>query len=167
MRTQEVARRTSHQTIDRIVKRYRHSGQFKDLPRSGQPRVTIRAEDRYVTNVVPRNRFVTAPEVRSRLFAARGPGDHPVSVKTVRNHIHAGGFKSVGPTKKPELTQRHKDARLTFNRAHARWNNPQWRRVMFSDESRFYLRRVDGRKRVWQWRKERHVPAIVIPRVAY
>ena len=38
---------------------------------------------------------------------------------------------------------------------------------MFSDEYRFYLRRMDARKRVW-WRcKERHVPATVIPRVAY
>ena len=38
---------------------------------------------------------------------------------------------------------------------------------MFSDESRFYLLGVDGRKRVWRRCKERHVPAIVIPRVAY
>ena len=91
---------------------------------------------------------MTGPEVRSRLYAARGLGVHPVSVKTVRNRIHAGGFKSVVHAKKPELTQRHKDARLAFSRAHARWNNPQWRRVMFPDESRFYLRRVDGRKRV-------------------
>ena len=77
MRSREVARRfrTSHQTIkNRIVKRYRHSGQFKDQPRSGRPRVTTRAEDRYVTNVVARNRFVTGPEVRSRLYADRGPG---------------------------------------------------------------------------------------------
>ena len=71
------------------------------------------------------------------------------------------------PAKKPELTQRQKDARLAFSRAHARWNNPQWRRVMFSDESRFNLRRVDGRKRIWRRRKERHVPSTVIHRVAY
>ena len=38
---------------------------------------------------------------------------------------------------------------------------------MFSDESRFYLRRVDGRKRVWRRRKERHVLATVIPKVVY
>ena len=38
---------------------------------------------------------------------------------------------------------------------------------MFSDESRFYLRRVEARKRIWRRRKERHVPATVVPRVAY
>ena len=136
MRSREVARRfrTSHQTINRIVLHYRHSVQFKDLPRSGRPRVTTRAEDRYVTNVVARNRFVTGPEARSRLNAASGPGARPVSVKTVRNRICADGFKSMVPSKKPELTQCHKDARIAFSRAHARWNIPQWRRVMFSDQ---------------------------------
>ena len=38
---------------------------------------------------------------------------------------------------------------------------------MFSDESRFYLRRVDGTKRVWRRRRERHVPATVIPTIAF
>ena len=46
-------------------------------------------------------------------------------VKTGRNRIHAEGFKSTVPAKKPELTQCHKDARLAFSRTHARWNNPQ------------------------------------------
>ncbi|MEW8545001.1 MAG: transposase [Candidatus Thiodiazotropha sp.] len=169
MRSREVARRfhTSHQTINRIRQRYRQTGQFKDMPRSGRPKVTTRAEDRYIATTVARNRFVTGPQTRRRLYAVRGPGARPVSVQTVRNRIHASGFKSRVPAKKPKLTQRHKDARLTFSRAHAGWNNPQWRRVMFSDESKFYLNRVDGRKRVWRRRGERHVPATVIPTVAF
>ena len=134
-------------TDNRIVQRYRHSEQFKDLPRSTWPRVTARAGDRYVTNVVARNRFVTGPEVRSPLYAARGPGARPFSVKTFRNRIPAGGFKSMVLVKKPELTQRNKDARIAFGRAHARWNNLQWRRViMFSDESRF-LSTESGRQK--------------------
>ena len=106
MQSWEVAQgfRTSHQTINRIVQRYRHSGHFKDLTHSGRPRVTTRAEHRYVTNVGARNRFVTGPEIHSRFYAARVPGACPVSVKTVRNRIHAGGFKSMVPAKKPELT---------------------------------------------------------------
>ena len=129
--------------------------------------ITTRAEDRYVTNVIVRNRFVTGPETRRRLFATRGPGARSVSVKNVRDRIHAGGFKSRVPAKKPELSQRHKNARIAFSRAHVGWNSPQWRRVMFSDELRFYLKRVDGRKRDWRRRRERHVPAIVIPIVAF
>ena len=67
MRSQEVARRyrTGHQTINRIVQRYRHSGQFKHLPRSGRPRETTRAEDRYVIKVVARYGLFAGPDVRN------------------------------------------------------------------------------------------------------
>ena len=81
MGSREVVRRfrTSHQTINRIRQRYRQTGQFKDRHRSGRPKVTTRAEDRYVTNIVARNRFMTAPEERRHLYAARGRGGLPVS----------------------------------------------------------------------------------------
>ena len=110
---------------------------------------------------------MTGPETRRRLYAARGPGARSVSVQAVRNRIHAGGFKSKVPAKKPELSQRHKTTRMAFSRAHESWNNPQWRRVMFSDESRFYIKRVDGRKRVCRRRRERHLPFTVIKTVAF
>ena len=170
MGSREVARRfrTSHQTINRIRQRYRQTGQFKDRHCSGRPKVTTRAEDRYDTNIVARNRFMTALKAPSRLYAARGRGALPVSVMIVRNRIRAGGFKSRVPAKKKkkktELTQRHRDTRLRFSRAHVGWNNAERRRVMFSDESKFYRRRVDGRKRVWRRRGERHVEATVVPR---
>ena len=69
------------------------------------------------------------------------------------------------PAKKPELSQRQKNARMAFNRAHVGWNNPQWRRVMFPDE----VSEASG----WQetspetTQRERHVPATVIPTIAF
>ena len=38
---------------------------------------------------------------------------------------------------------------------------------MFFDESKFYLNGVNVWKRVWRRRRERHVPAMVIPTVAF
>ena len=94
-----------HQTINRIRQRYRQPGQFKDRHRSGRPKVTTRAEDRYVTNIVARNRFMTAPEACSRFYAARGRGALPVSVMTVRNRIRAGGFKTRESAKKKKKSR--------------------------------------------------------------
>nr|CAH7721699.1 unnamed protein product [Callosobruchus chinensis] len=39
----------------------------------------------------------------------------------------------------PLLTARHRTARLQWTRAHQDWLLPQWRNVLFSDESRFGL----------------------------
>ena len=42
---------------------------FKDRPPSGRPRVTTRAQDRYINNIVAR--FAPASETHRRLYAAR------------------------------------------------------------------------------------------------
>ena len=72
----------------------RQAGQFKDLPRSGRPRVTTRAQDRYITNVVTRGWSMTWPKLRRRLYVASGQGACPVSAETVCNRIRACEFKS-------------------------------------------------------------------------
>ena len=48
------------------------------------------------------------------------------------------------------LTQRHCQRRLEWARRHLRW-----RQVLFTDESCFLLRRVDGQTRVYRRRGER------------
>ena len=151
-----MAFNTSRQSIDRIRQRYAASGDVKDLPRSGRPRATNRAEDRLITTTTLRNRFTNAPTTTRRIRQQRGAGGIPVSVQTIRNRLHAAGLKSRVPAKKPCLSQRHRAARLQFARNHVRWNRQQWRTVTFSDESRFCLRHIDGRLRVWRRNGERH-----------
>ena len=64
-------------------------------------------------------------------------------------------------------SQRHRAARLQFARNHVRWNRQQWQTVTFSDESRFCLRHIDGRLRVWRRNGECHAEVNVQPRHAY
>ena len=159
-----MAFNTSRQSIDRIRQRYSASGDVKDLPRSGRPRATNRAEDRFITNTTLRHRFTNAPTMTRRIRQQRGAGGIPVSVHTIRNRLHAAGLKSRVPAKKPCLSQRHRAALLQFARNHVRWNRQQWRTVTFSDESRFCLRYIDGRLRVWRRNGERHTEVNVQPR---
>ena len=92
------------------------------MPRSRQHKVTTRAEDRYIINVVANNSFMTGPETHRRLYAASGRGALPVSIQTVWKHIHSGGFRSIVPAEKPALIQCHKHARIAFSGAYAGWN---------------------------------------------
>nr|CAH7739459.1 unnamed protein product [Callosobruchus chinensis] len=56
------------------------------------------------------------------------------------------------PLRVPLLTARQRTARLQWARAHQDWLLPQWRNVLFSDESRLGLVSDDDRERVWRER---------------
>ena len=162
-----MAFNTGRQSIDRIRQRYAASGDVKDLPRSGRPRATNRAEDRLIINTTLRNRFTNSPTTIRRIRQQRGAGGIPVSVQTIRNRLHAAGLKSRVLAKKPCLSQRHRAARLQCPRNDVRWSRQQWRTVTFSDENRFCLLHIDGRLRVWRRTGERHAEVNVQPRHAY
>ena len=162
-----IAFNTSLQSINRVRQRYAASGDVKDLPRSGRPRATNPAKDRLITNTTLRNSFTNAPTMTRWIRHQQDAGGIPVFVQTIRNWLHAAGLKSRVPAKKPCLSQRHRAARLQFARNHVRWNRQQWQTVTFSDESRFCLRLIDGRLRVWRRYGERHAEVSVQPRHAY
>ena len=65
------------------------------------------------------------------------------------------------PLKKTRLTRRHMDRRLQWAQDHRTKNIRFWRRVHWSDESRFGLHVSDGRIRVWRCSGERELPECV------
>ena len=75
-----MAFNTSRQSIDRIRQRYAAAGDVKDLPRSGRPRATNRAEDGLITNTTFRNHFTIAPMTTRRIWQQRGAGGIPPSL---------------------------------------------------------------------------------------
>ena len=54
------------------------------------------------------------------------------------------------------MTVLHCQALLCWCRQHMHWNLNMWRKVMFSDESRFCLRQLDCRVKVGRRRRERY-----------
>ena len=107
------------------------------------------------------------PSLERMLRQKRGPGARRISVQTVRNIVRDSGFSSRKPAKKPQLSQRHRALRRKYCARHGRWSRQQWSRVLFSDESRFCLRKMNGRIRVWRRNRERHLEPTVQPTTAY
>jgi hypothetical protein len=67
----------------------------------------------------------------------------------------------------PLLTAAHRQARLQFAENHVRWNDNDWARVLFSDESRFCLESSDRRVRVIRRPNERYAPCNILEREPY
>ncbi|GBN00504.1 hypothetical protein AVEN_37290-1 [Araneus ventricosus] len=69
------------------------------------------------------------------------------------------GLCSRRPTRVPLLTKRHRQLLLQWAWEHRDWTMDEWKRVAWSDESRFLIQNVDGRVRVRRLPDERLLPS--------
>jgi hypothetical protein len=61
------------------------------------------------------------------------------------------GMKAVVKKKRPLLTKRHRKDRLDFALSHQDWTMEDWKKVVWSDETKINRLGSDGRK--WVWKK--------------
>nr|CAH7769951.1 unnamed protein product [Callosobruchus chinensis] len=123
-------------TVSRTIRRYEETGEVNSRPRTGRPTVSTRREDRYIAQLARRERSVTVPVLKSqfqRTFI------RVISTAAIRRRVSTSGLRCRRPLRVALLTARHRTARLQWARAHQDWLLPQWRNVLFSDESRFGL----------------------------
>jgi transposase len=132
--------RVNHSIIVRLMQRFRQTRNVTDRPRAGRPRKTTQREDRLIS----RQTFRTAGTLHCNLAL----GGY-ISTRTVIRRLHHQGMRAQRPIKLPQLTLRHRHVRFDWSHDHLGWTIRTWRRVHWSDESRFLLRPTDGRARVW------------------
>jgi hypothetical protein len=94
---------------------------------------------------------VTASETASNI-----PGLRRIPAQKVRNRLRENGY---APTRRSYfgavLRRQHRLARVQWCNSVRGWDLQNWRKVWFSDESRFMLQKRDGRTRVYRRRNER------------
>ncbi|GFX01087.1 transposable element Tcb2 transposase [Trichonephila clavipes] len=83
----------------------------------------------------------------------------PVSKRTEQRSLHRMGCGRSRPTRVPLLNALHQAARLAWVRVHRDWSVANWKRVTWSDESRFRLYNAYGRLRKWRQAQETMDPA--------
>ena len=151
MTVRQVARilRCTKSTIYALIRRYQATGKTADRHRTGRPRVSPPAEDRYIRVTMLRNRFQTATVIAATL-AGRN-----ISSDTVRRRLREYGIRAMRAHRGPILTVRHCRARLDWAQRHLRFGRRYWNHVIFSDETRINLRQADGRIRVYKRPGER------------
>jgi hypothetical protein len=72
-------------------------------------------------------------------------------VETVRRGLKKAGMKAVVKKKRPLLSKRHRQERLDFAIQHKDWTVEDWKKVIWSDETKVNRLGSDGRK--WVWKK--------------
>ena len=133
-----------------VANRFQQTGSSIDRPRSLRPLITIPGQDRYIRVFQIRNRTVFAATT-----AVGIPGLRRISSQTVRNRLRRHGIKPRRPYFGAVLTPLHRRERVRWCNRLRGWTFRNWRRIWFSDDSRFLLQKPDGRIRVYRRRNER------------
>jgi hypothetical protein len=139
--------------VSRLVRKHTQTNNVKDLPKSGRPRVTSGRDDRALQRLVRRMPFGISPVLKQHWLPNR-----PLSTRTARNRLESAGLKSRRIIKRPLLADRHRRTRLAWYFARRDWNLRTWRKIHWSDESRFLLHITDDRMRVWRNKNTTYTP---------
>jgi hypothetical protein len=99
-----VARAINY-NVRTVRQRYRETGWTADRPRSGRPRVTTPAQDRYVRTSHLQDRYWMATTT-SRVT----PGMHnpSISAQIVHNRLREAGLRACRPVLRQVLTRHHR-----------------------------------------------------------
>ena len=107
--------------------------------------------------------FATSPVLKQHGLPNRRLSTRP----TVRNRLKSAGLKSRRVIKRPLLADRHRRTRLAWCLARRGWNLRTWRKIHWSDESRFLLNVTDGWMRVWRHKNTAYTPRNIQSTVPY
>uniref|UniRef100_T1IM15 Transposase Tc1-like domain-containing protein n=1 Tax=Strigamia maritima TaxID=126957 RepID=T1IM15_STRMM len=155
--------RLDPKTVNKIIIKYKKTGKSCVLPRSGRKRITTKTEDKHLISLVRSSRKETASQITAKWNDIT---NKDVSTKTTTRRLKEKGYSFYTALKKPLLTPVMKKKRLSWAREHQTWTTEQWKKVIFSDESRFCLFN-DGYQKVVRRKGEQFHPACVSSQVKF
>jgi hypothetical protein len=116
------------------------------LGKAGRPQKLSAQDKRFCVRAITSGELKSAVEVTKKLET-----DHGLKVndKTVRNALREANLGAIEKETKPKLSNKNIKARLEFAKRHKDWTLDDWRRVIWSDESKINRFCSDGR--AWCW----------------
>jgi transposase len=135
--------------VKNAIKRYREHDTFKDLSRTGRPsKITPRATrhlKRLTRGANRTNANIITQNLNDSLSTC-------ISATTVKRHLHKMGYKYTTKIKKQYLKKIHKVKRIAWCKKFSSYTIEDWRRIIFSDESTYYVLKRKNKMMVW-WTK--------------
>ena len=150
----EIMDRTGsdRRTIQRVCNAYRETGSFQDRSRPGRPKKLNDRQKRVIVRILRKGEATNAESIRK---VAKAHHEIDVSRDTIARALDSSGYAVRVKCKKPALTDEQKRERLAWARKHSTWTIEDWKKVIWSDETKFMLVQSNGREFVWVKEQER------------
>jgi transposase len=141
--------------VQNAIKKYKKLRRYDDLKHTGRPKKISDREVRHLKKLVKGDSRLSATKIASDLNSSL---PKPVTTRTVRRYLKDLGFEYVVKIKKQWLSARHRQQRVAWCRQHLNWTQDDWRKVIFSDESTFYVLKRKNQCKIWRLEKEKLLP---------
>ena len=128
-----------HTLVSRWVARHAECEQLEDNPRSGRPPKADAAAVQHIVKTAQLAACRTAAGIASKVQQDIGLN---CSLSTIRTVLKENGMQHMSPRVVPQLTVRHKRARVRFARQYLRRDNTSKRRFLCTDSKIFLLHKV-------------------------
>jgi transposase len=149
-------------TVYSILCKWKQYHTLEDLPKIGRPIKVNDRTRRRLARMMQKGEVKTAPQLAQTVLSQ----DHiNISPRTVRRALHKEGMKIMHTIRKPLLTATHKRKRLEFALTHKNWTVDDWKRVIFSDETKISQFDNNSRKIVWTKSRKEINPQLIVPTV--
>lgn len=152
--------KVSKSAVHKIYAKYLQHNIVENLRGRGRKRNTNAYDDRRIVRETQRNPSITSRNIVEQLKLN-------VSSRTVRRRLKEVDLKSCVARCKPHISKVHKKKRLAFAKKYVNKPLSFWKRVIWSDESKFELLNKKKRARVWRKPNEALKKQYVIPTVKY
>jgi len=106
----------------------------------GRNKCTSEKTDRRIVRQALKNRKSTANEINRILQDS----NVKVSDRTVCRQLVSARLKARIPRKRPYLNEKQRKKRLTWAKAHIHWTTDEWKKVLWSDETKIFIFSSDG-----------------------
>lgn len=142
----EIVGRT-HSSIQRVVANFNSTGSILSKHRSGRPSKLTHREKRDILKTVKLNPRITAAKIQENVKEKFGKEIHE---DTLRKIVKKAGYHSRVARRKPHISETNKKKRMDFANKFISKPPEFWEQVLFSDESKFCIFGIKGRKLVWR-----------------
>ena len=137
----------SFTTVQYIIKKYERTNSTENKPRTGRPRILTERERRNIVKEATKKPFISARSLANDLASTSGKSVDP---QTIRNVLHSAQIYGRTARKKPLINNTNREKRLGFAKIYINKPIEFWKRVIFSDESKFNIFGSDGKRFVWR-----------------
>ena len=123
-------------TVSGIRTKWKRLEMTATQPRSGRSHKMMEESQRILRCIVRRGRQLSAESIATDLQTSCGL---QISSRTVRRELHGMGFHGRAAASKPYISKCNAKRRMQWCKARHHWTLEQWRRVLWSDKSRFSI----------------------------